>query len=107
MPLDLSEAKFHCQFMPGRSISGAEPKLTSGAGSRCRSQRAASVDDDVLGSDRDFMKVRVGGSACVGGWASGACRLLVAAAVPEKRASVVVVDVSSVINAKPGFGDGT
>jgi hypothetical protein len=26
---------------------------------------------------------------------------------PEKRASVVVVDVSSVINAKPGFGADT
>lgn len=32
---------------------------------------------------------------------------LVAAGVPEKRASDVVVDVSSVINAKPGLGDGT
>jgi hypothetical protein len=27
--------------------------------------------------------------------------------VPEKRASDVVMDVSSVINAEPGFGDGT
>lgn len=32
---------------------------------------------------------------------------LTAAGVPEKRASDVVVDVSSVINAKPGFGNGT
>ncbi|MGW2611216.1 hypothetical protein ACWC4A_43815 [Streptomyces mirabilis] len=54
MPFDLSEAKFHCRFMPGRSMGGAEPKLT-----------------------------------------------------PAKRASVVVGDVSSVINAKPGFGDDT
>jgi hypothetical protein len=33
--------------------------------------------------------------------------ILIAAGVPEKRAGDVVVDVSSVINAKPGFGDGT
>ncbi|MFF4347016.1 hypothetical protein [Streptomyces sp. NPDC001530] len=32
---------------------------------------------------------------------------LIAAGVPEKRASDVVVDVSSAISAKPGFGDGT
>ncbi|QIZ00615.1 hypothetical protein HEP87_51250 [Streptomyces sp. S1D4-11] len=32
---------------------------------------------------------------------------LIAAGVPEKRASDVVVDVSSVISTKPGFGDGT
>jgi hypothetical protein len=32
---------------------------------------------------------------------------LIAAGVPENRASAVVVDVSSTINAKPGFGDGT
>jgi AcrR family transcriptional regulator len=32
---------------------------------------------------------------------------LIAAGVPEKRASDVVMDVSSVINANPGFGDGT
>ncbi|MFE2578720.1 hypothetical protein [Streptomyces sp. NPDC059378] len=32
---------------------------------------------------------------------------LIAAGVPEKRPSDVVVDVSSVINAEPGFGDGT
>ncbi|MER7693248.1 hypothetical protein [Streptomyces sp. NPDC097610] len=32
---------------------------------------------------------------------------LIAAVVPEKRAGDVVVDVSSVINAKPGFGDNT
>jgi hypothetical protein len=32
---------------------------------------------------------------------------LIAAGVPEKCASDVVVDVSSVINAKPGLGDGT
>jgi hypothetical protein len=32
---------------------------------------------------------------------------LIAAGVPQKRASVMVVDVTSVINAKPGFGDGT